>query len=199
MSDDGAAELRQLLDRHRAGELAVRDELLRRTEDRLLRLTRKLLRQHPRLRRFEESRDVLQQALLRLQRSLTRRPPETVEHFFRLAALEIRHALIDLVRQHFGPHGAGTQEVHDVEAPPEPPAGRDSPLLLLAWEEFHQKIETLPAEERQVFELRWYHGLSVEQSAEILGRSVSWIKRYWAQARQRLAPSVPEGDAFDVL
>jgi DNA-directed RNA polymerase specialized sigma24 family protein len=40
-----------------------------------------------------------------------------------------------------------------------------APDELLAWAEFHEKIETRPAEEREVFELLWYQDLSQAESS----------------------------------
>ena len=85
------------------------DKLIESASDRLLRLTRRMLRNYPHLHRWERTDDVFQTAVMRLHRSLTEVKPESVSQFFGLAATQIRRTLIDLVRHHFGPQGQAAQ------------------------------------------------------------------------------------------
>ncbi len=64
---------------------AARGALLDYTCDRLLRLTRKMFHARRDLRRWEQTDDVFQNALLRLHRALSEVKPESVRHFFNLA------------------------------------------------------------------------------------------------------------------
>jgi len=66
------------IDRLRDGDLTARDELIGHACQRMERLTRKMLRDYPRVRRWEETGDVLQNASMRLYRSLEKVTPETV-------------------------------------------------------------------------------------------------------------------------
>jgi hypothetical protein len=105
-------QLQILIDRVLAGDAAAYDALLDHACDRLLRLTRKMFRSqrfhHGRdLRRWEQTDDVFQNAMLRLHRALAEVKPESVRHFFNLAMLVIRRTLCDLVKHHLGPHGQG--------------------------------------------------------------------------------------------
>ena len=54
---------------------------------------------------------------------------------------------------------------------------------LAAWTAFHEQMDLLPAQEREVFELHWYQGLTHGDAAEVLGVSVDTIKRRWQSAR----------------
>jgi RNA polymerase sigma factor (sigma-70 family) len=47
-------------------------------------------------------------------------------------------------------------------------------------------VDALPAEEREVFDLVWFQGLSQPQAAALLGVSEATLKRRWWSARQRL-------------
>lgn len=102
-----SANLQRLLEQlHKSDEAAVRrarDEIIRHACDRLEKLTRRMLRHYPRLRRWEQTADVFQNALIRLHRSLETVEPESVAQFYGLAATQIRRELIDLARHHFGP------------------------------------------------------------------------------------------------
>src|SRR4051794_41953005 len=68
MSDEAVntAQLNNWIDRLRAGDPAARDELLRKVCNRLERLARKMLQRFPDVRRWAQTDDVLQNALMRL-------------------------------------------------------------------------------------------------------------------------------------
>src|SRR4051812_41715731 len=100
-----ADELNVWLDLHREGNETARSELIRHSCHRLEKLTRRMLRGFPHLRRWEQTDDVLQNALMRLHRALANVKPESARHFFNIAAKEIRWELLDLAKCHFGPQG----------------------------------------------------------------------------------------------
>ena len=91
-------EAHDLLDRLRAGDPSARDLLIALAEERFAALARAMLRRYPQVRRWEETDDLLQAALMRLHRSLAEVRPEDVTHFDNLAAVQIRRELIDLAR-----------------------------------------------------------------------------------------------------
>jgi RNA polymerase sigma-70 factor (ECF subfamily) len=57
---------------------------------------------------------------------------------------------------------------------------------LAFWTEFHSRVEGLPEEEREVFDLLWYQELSQAEAAGLLDVSERTIKRRWAAARLKL-------------
>jgi RNA polymerase sigma-70 factor (ECF subfamily) len=194
MSDRGGntTQLQQCLDRLRAGDAAAREELLTRACDRLGRLARKMLRADPRVGRWEETDDVRQNAMLRLYQALAQVRPPTPRDFFRLAALHIRRELIDLARHHFGPAGAARRhESVEPGAAADFAGHADDPQRLAGWGEFHAAIEKLPEEEREVFDLVWYHELSQAEAAALLGVSERTLQRRWRSARRLLAGVLP--------
>jgi RNA polymerase sigma-70 factor (ECF subfamily) len=89
MSENTTLHLQRCLDRLQAGEETARKELLSIACQRLLRLTRKMLRADGRLQRWEESEDIFQNAMLRLCRALQDIAPGSVREFFRLAAVQV--------------------------------------------------------------------------------------------------------------
>src|SRR5437660_12900850 len=110
MSGDSRGSVVQgWVDRLNRGEPDAREQLLSHASDRLTRLTRKMLRDYPGVRRWEQTDDVLQNALLRLCRALRDVTPPTARDYFRLAALQIRRELLDLARHYYGPHGHGAR------------------------------------------------------------------------------------------
>jgi RNA polymerase sigma-70 factor (ECF subfamily) len=152
MSDEPTTRLQQCLERLQAGDENARAELLAGVCDRLGRLTRTMLRDYRRVRRWEQTDDVLQSALIRLHRALETVRPASLREFYRLAALQIRRELIDLARHHHGPEGPGAH--HESVAPADAAGqGRDPsdsthrPDRLASWAEFHEQASALPAEE----------------------------------------------------
>jgi len=179
-----------LLGRINTGDEAALDALLRHTAERLTRLTRRMLGEYARVRRWADTDDVLQSALMRLVNALRALRPQTAREYLTLAALQIRRELIDLARRYFGPEGIGTN--HDSVRPGQATRldaatdSRDDPAALIQWSELHQSIDRLPEEEREVVGLLFYQGLSQADAASILGISVRAIQRRWHDALCKL-------------
>jgi RNA polymerase sigma-70 factor (ECF subfamily) len=180
------------LDRLQAGDESARKELLNCACERLTRLTRKMLKSYPRLKRWEQTDDVMQNAVVRLYRALGDVRPASAADFFRLAALNIRRELLDLAKHYYRPQGPGTKHASIAERQPdegdapaayEPADADGGPDRLAAWTEFHRQIEQLPDEEREIFDLLWYQGLSQGEAASLLNVSERTVKRRWQSAR----------------
>jgi RNA polymerase sigma-70 factor (ECF subfamily) len=183
----------ELLDQIRAGDDAARDELLGLAGERFRRLAHKMLHDFPRVARWEGTDDVLQNAILRLCRALRSATPESARSLFNLAALQIRRELIDLARHYQGPHGMGAHHesvapAHERQGPRIDGPGPDTnePGQLAGWTEFHERIEALPDEEREVFNLVWYQGLTQAEAAALIGVSERVVKWRWRAARLAL-------------
>lgn len=178
--------LHELVARHRAGDRAALDALIRRTAERLERLAHKMLGTFPAVRDQYQTADVLQNALLRLVRALGTVTPASVRDYYRLAAEQIRRELLDLARycrrRPADPLGSGD---------PDAPADRG----LAWWAALQEAVERLPAEEREVFGLTFYHGWTQVQIAELLQVSDRQVRRLWVQACIRLKDDV--GDSPD--
>jgi RNA polymerase sigma-70 factor (ECF subfamily) len=202
MAERSDSQLQDWIAAMNAGEVAARARLIEHTCDRLHRLARKLLRDFPRLRRWEDSNDVLQNALLRLLGALQSQAPETVADYFRLATRQLRRELLDLTRHYYGPQGLGANHAShgsnagpDDTPPPqaEPSDSTNDPGRLAAWGEFHERVAALAEPEREVFELLWYHGLTQAEAAEVLCVSVPTVKRRWLAARLDLQEALRGG------
>lgn len=172
------------------GDEPAYGELLSIASTRLHKLTRKMLRDFPRLRRWEQTDDVFQTAAMRLHRSLSEVKPESVRQFFGLAATQIRRTLIDLARHHYGPQGQAAK--HESGADNEQNGDTDSPENLAAWAEFHEQVEQLPADTREVFQLLWYSGTTQRETAELLGVSERTVMRRYYRARLQLKRALHE-------
>lgn len=195
------AILGRWLERLRQGDASARPEIIAHGCQRLEALARRMLRHYPRLRRWEQTGDVLQNALLRLHRALETVQPDSPRQFYGLAATHIRRELIDLTRHHFGPEGAGARHHTERHASEEagPAADREDasgePNTLAEWTEFHEKVQLLPQAEREVFDLLWYEGLTQADAAEILGVTERTVKNRWRNAKLELQRLLGEGPA----
>jgi RNA polymerase sigma-70 factor (ECF subfamily) len=182
-----------LLGQLRAGDGAARDPLLGLACDRLRRLARTMLRDFPGVARWEGTDDVLQNAALRLCRALKDATPDSPRSFFNLAAVQIRRELIDLARHYYGPQGLGAR--HESVGPSDartrpgfdsPAPDTNDPGRLVDWTEFHEQVEALPDEQREVFNLIWYQGLTQAAAAALLGVTERVVKWRWRAARLAL-------------
>ncbi|PQO36305.1 sigma-70 family RNA polymerase sigma factor [Bremerella cremea] len=182
------------INRLNEGDPTAASELLNITCERLTRLTRSMLKNFPNVARWEQTDDVFQNASLRFFQALRETQLTDARHYFRLAALQIRRELVDMARRYQGPQGMGanhqTQFVdqQDNERPQgyEHAEVTNDPGHLAEWQEFHSRVDQLPTEEKEVFDLLWYHDLSQEQAAHVLDTSVRTIRRRWRSARLML-------------
>lgn len=184
-------QLQGLLDQSLSGNLAAKEALLNHACDRLLKLTRKMFHGHPGLRRWMQTDDVFQGSLVRLHRALSKVEVQDVRHFFNLATVQIRRELLDLARKTFGPHGIGRNH-HTDHQPPDETGGSIHKLAtepddLERWEAFHQQIEKLPDQEREVFGLIYYEGLEQLEAAKVLDVSERTIRNRWNRAKLLLS------------
>src|SRR5262249_42829941 len=135
---------------------------------------------------------VLQNALLRLCRALQSVEPADVREFYALATTQIRRELLDLARHYSGPENpAAHHESWAAEPNSERPAREHSdethdPAALADWSDFHQQVAALPDEEREVFGLLFYHGMTQDEAADVLGVAVRTVQRRWQAAMLNL-------------
>jgi RNA polymerase sigma factor (TIGR02999 family) len=145
---------------------------------------------------------LVHEAYLRLiagrDRSATREPHyANHKHFFLAAAEAMRRILVENARRKKRRKHGGGREHLDVNAldPPDRTAEDDQ---LLAVDEALQRLAQEEPVVAEVVRLRWFAGLSIEQTACALGISVRTTNRHWAYARawlfQQLKPVDEEGE-----
>jgi RNA polymerase sigma-70 factor (ECF subfamily) len=145
-----------------------------------------------RVRRWAETDDVLQNALVRLVRSLKQTQPQTSRDFLALASVQIRRELIDLARHYYGPQGIGAN--HESQAPKDgsadgradPADVRHEPASMAQWTEMHEQIDRLGDEDREIVGLLFYQGLSQAEASEVLNVSLRTVQRRWHDALCKL-------------
>jgi RNA polymerase sigma factor (TIGR02999 family) len=137
---------------------------------------------------------LVHEAYLRLAKN---RAPgwEGRRHFFGAAAQAMREILIEQARRkHSLKRGRGARRVELSEgmALIEPPADD-----LLALDEAIAQLQTEKPHLAEVVVLRYFTGLSVEETANVIGRSISSVTRDWRFARAWLAERLGESAPND--
>jgi RNA polymerase sigma-70 factor, ECF subfamily len=120
-----------------------------------------------------------------------RAPLESRGHFMALAATQMRRILLDYARKHQAARrGAGGQKVllEDTMA-----ISHQKPVDVLALDAALDKLNALDADQSRVVELRFFGGLSVEETAEAMGVSPATVKRSWSSARAFLHREITGG------
>ena len=189
------SQLGLLIDRVVANDPDAFDELAVLAMNRLRGLARAMLRRYPQVKRWEDTDDILQAALVRLHRSLKEVRPASSREFYGLAVTQIRRSLIDLVRHYYGPQGHGANHHSRGAGKAADDSGghlanakqaTGDPETLGDWAAFHDAIGSLPDDEREVFSLIWYGGLMRKDVAQLLGVADKTVLRRFNRARLKL-------------
>jgi RNA polymerase sigma-70 factor (ECF subfamily) len=101
-------------------------------------------------------------------------------HFFAIAAQQMRRILVDHARAHrAAKRGAGaTIPLTDLDI-----ADRQPEVDVLELESALEKLADLDPRQSRLVELRFFGGLSVDETATVLGVAPITVKRDWALAR----------------
>lgn len=108
---------------------------------------------------------------------------ENRQHFFGIAAIVMRRILIDYAKSKHRIRRGGLNENVPLENVPTIGISGDIDLDLLALDEALNRLAEKDAHLAKIVELRFFSGLDVPQTAEVLGVSESTIKRDWAMAK----------------
>ncbi len=169
-----------LLDRWNRGEREAGDDLIRRFYAELRRLAGAQLEREWGARSLQAT-ELVHEAWFRLcghaQPSFENR-----RHFFGSAARAMREVVIDRARRRQAEKRGQGQAALSLEEILDLP-GESVPLDVLALDGALARLETLDAEQARIVELRYFLGLSIEQTAEALGLHPSAVNRRWESAR----------------
>lgn len=105
-------------------------------------------------------------------------------HFFAIAAQVMRRLLVDHARHGLRErHGGRAVHVELEQAIGMPSEPSLDTVDALALDAALKKLEALDPEQGKVVELRFFGGLTVEETAAVLGISPAAVKREWAFAK----------------
>jgi RNA polymerase sigma-70 factor, ECF subfamily len=150
-----------------------------------------------------EATGLVNEAFLRLAAERSREFQNRT-HFLAIAALSMRQILVQRARaKRAVKRDAGGHQVtlDDASAPPsalragfERVENRPGDVDVLALDAALTRLAAFDPEQAQIVELRYFGGLTVEETAEAVGVSPATVKRQWAMARAWLKQAL-EGEA----
>jgi len=121
-------------------------------------------------------------------------------HFFAIAATLMRRIVVDQARRDQRPkHGGDAIAVSLDDVPVMAEKSPVDAVDAIALDAALSKLETLDSEQARIVELRFFGGLTVEETGEVMDRSPATIKREWTLAkgwlyRELTLGSAPSGD-----
>ena len=190
----GTHEVTRLLESWRGGNEAALGDLLPIVHDELRRIARRALRGEQ--RRALQTTELVNEAFLRL---VGRQGADWHgrAHFLAVAARVMRHLLVDMARRrHAERHGGAVRQVTLDAGIPSPGRG-GSPEILDLDTALSRLAEDDPRKAR-IVELRYFAGMTIEETAEALSLSTMTVSREWTKARARLYRELRgEGDERD--
>jgi RNA polymerase sigma factor (TIGR02999 family) len=102
-------------------------------------------------------------------------------HFFGIAARVMRRVLLDYAREHRAKkRGGGGNRVTLVDGLLVTEDHLEDVLIL---DESLKKLEAVDPQQSRLVELRFFAGMTVEETAEVLGISTATVKREWSHAK----------------
>ncbi|HTM15015.1 MAG TPA: sigma-70 family RNA polymerase sigma factor [Bryobacteraceae bacterium] len=110
-----------------------------------------------------------------------RAPLESHGHFMAVAATQMRRVLLDYARKHRAARRGGDDQKVLLEDTMVICEQRPVDMILL--DVALEKLAVLDARQAQLVELRFFAGLSVEETAQVMGVSPATVKRSWSSAR----------------
>jgi len=188
MSDTG--EVTRLLGEIGSGKKDAMNQLLPLVYDELHRLARSYFRRE-RGEHTLQPTALVHEAYIRMvdQKSAM----QTRGHFLAVAATQMRRILLDYARKHRAERrGGGGQKVllEDTMA-----IAEQTPLDMIGLDTALTLLSKLDPEQGKLVELRFFGGLSVEETADVMGVSPATIKRSWSSARAFLHREMTGGNS----
>jgi len=171
-------EVTQLLVAWSNGDQVARDELMSVVYQELHRLAHQYMRRESPDHTLQTSA-LVNEAFLRLvdQRDVQW---QNRSHFFGIAARMMRRILVDYARsRRYAKRGGGAREISLDEAM----ISDDRSGEVVALDDALQELAKIDQRKSQIVELRFFAGLSIEETADILAVSTGTIMRDWTLAK----------------
>jgi len=189
---DSTGEVTALLRRLKDGDEEVPEQLVPLVIDELRRLARHYMR-NERIGHTLQPTALVNEAYMRLA-GYKEMDWQSRAHFIGVAASVMRQVLIDYARKKQAAKRGGPER--DVPLDENlATLSKEQSIELLDLDRALAELERMNQRQAKVVELRYFGGLTVEETAEALGVSPITIKRDWSVARAWLATQLREPDA----
>jgi RNA polymerase sigma-70 factor, ECF subfamily len=168
-------ELTELIEQVRAGDRSAEPLLYERIYPELHAIARQRLAGEQFAAESTES--LVHECYLRLKKGGL---PEVADrgHFFALVSRVMRQILVDFARSRTAQRRDQRQRVPIEMAEEVPDAREGNVLMVLELDEQLRELEKISAEAAQLVELRFFGGMSAEESAEYLGMDVIAVRKH---------------------
>lgn len=170
------AEVSELLERINTGDESAFGQLVTVLYDELRDVARRMMRAE-RQGHLLQTTALVHEAFLRLV-EVNQVRWETRSHFFGAAAVTMRRILVEQARKRLAAK-RGRGVVHD-ELDDSLTVAFEPDLDVIALDAAVEELRKLDAERARVVELRYFAGLSIDETAEVLGVSPSAVNRDWS-------------------
>ncbi|MEO0785242.1 MAG: ECF-type sigma factor [Pseudomonadota bacterium] len=184
MSEVNAEQARPLLAAWRAGDEGARDSLFSLFYDELRAVSAALLRGEGNV--SLSTGDLVNEAVIRLV-GLNQIDWQDKAHFMALAARMMRRVLIDHARK----KNAGRRDHFRITLITGLHHGQEA-IDLQRLDEALIRLKGIDPVRAEIVELRYFGGLTVEETGEVVGQSPSSVKRSWRAARAWLSAALSE-------
>jgi RNA polymerase sigma factor (TIGR02999 family) len=177
------SDITQTLAKIESGDPAAAEQLLPLVYDELRKLAAAKLA-HERPGQTLQATALVHEAYLRLVHVNDSQQWDGRGHFFAAAAEAMRRILVEGARRKASLKRGG--DVDRITLPEIAQLPDNSPFNLLALDEALASLERLHPENARIVKLRFFGGLSLEETAEVCGISRATAQRKWAYARSWL-------------
>jgi RNA polymerase sigma-70 factor, ECF subfamily len=189
MSPISSYPVSELLSRWSEGDLSARDALVPLIYDELRRIARRCLAAKGSDHTLQPTA-LVHEAYMRLIRQDSVNCTDRV-HFFAMAAKIMRQILIDYARKTAAAkRGGNAVTVTLDEAPEAADRAKKNTLDVIALDDAMTQLALLDPRQCRIVELRFFGGLSIEETAQVVEISPATVKREWATARLWLHRSI---------
>ena len=183
-------EITQLLCNWSQGDKAALDQLMPLVYPELRRLAKRHMAREDPAHTLQTSA-LINEAYLKLvdQKSVQW---QSRAHFFAVAAQVMRHILVDHARtRNYAKRGGGALKLPLDEAAA---LTEQRATQLVALDDALRDLSALDARKSQIIELRFFGGLSLEETAEVMKISPSTVQREWRAAKAWLHRTMSKAD-----
>jgi RNA polymerase sigma factor (TIGR02999 family) len=193
MATASPEEVTQLLLDLKSGDRTALDRLFPMVYEELRRLAHHYMRQE-RAGATLQTTALVNEAYLRLV-DYKRMSWQSRAHFFAVAAQVMRRILVDQARSRdYAKRGGGTRKVSLDEAAIVS-KGRSSEVI--AVDDALKSLEAWDRRKAQIVEMRFFGGLSIEETAEVMNLSPTTVQREWRSAKAWLHRAISDGECLE--
>jgi RNA polymerase sigma factor (TIGR02999 family) len=182
------SEITQILERINSGKEEAIQQLFPLVYDRLRRIAKRKMAREP--GQTLQTTALVHEVYIRLLQDHQPRW-ENRRHFFAVAAEAMRRILVENARRRSSlKRGGGLQKL---SLDDDTVAIQSDPAMMLAIDQALKRLQAIDASMSEVFQLRCFAGLTVEETASAMGISSRSIDRYWSAAKAWLYREITSG------